>query len=114
MKENLLLRPRDAWLCYSQSSITAARTGTGYFTNWVVFMLHSKKQNHPSVKAVFLCLFSILDENKSISVSFDLLHFLTDTSRMLWVQWVSIAQQGPQVSLGNCSHTGTTRSREAK
>lgn len=50
-------------------------------------MPHSEKQNHRSVKAAFLCLFSILDENKSISVSFDLPHFLTDTFRMLTSIW---------------------------
>lgn len=112
MKENLLVGPREALLCYSQSSITAARAA-----HRVIFMPHSQKQNHCSVKAAFLCLFSILDDNKSITVCFDLPHFLTDTFKMLtsiWAWQVPIAQQGPQDSPGNCSHAGTTSSREVE
>lgn len=101
-----LVGPREVLLCYRSSSITAARAGTGHSTHRLIFVPHSEKQNHHSVKAALLCFFFISDENKSISVSFDLPHFLTDTFRMLtsiWVWWVPIPQQGPKIPWGIAS-----------
>lgn len=79
---------------------------TGSCTHQVMFMPHSEKQNHRSVKAALLCSFFISDENKSISVSFDLPHFLTDTFRMLTsilVWWLPTPQQGPKIPWGTAS-----------
>lgn len=87
--------------------------GTGCSPHRLIFMPRSEKQNHRLVKAAFLCLYSILDENKSISVSFDLPHFLTDTFWMLtsiWAQWVPTAQPGPRDSLGNHRYNQQQRS----
>lgn len=103
-KGKLLVGPREALLCYRLSSITAARAGSS--THQVIFMPHSEKQNHCSVKAALLCFFYISDENKSTSVSFDVPHFLTDTFRMLTsilVWWVPIPQQSPKIPWGIAS-----------
>lgn len=74
-------------LCCDTAQIASALSelalGTGCSIYYVIFMPHSEKRNYHSVKASFLCLFSILDENKRVSLSFDLCHFLTDTFRML-------------------------------
>lgn len=74
-------------LCCDTAQIASALSelalGTGCSIHYVIFMPHSEKRNYHSVKVSFLCLFSILDENKRVSLSFDLCHFLTDTFRML-------------------------------